>query len=123
MRGACLYCGFCTRYGCEVAAKGNSLVVHMPAALATGKYDIRTNCYVFRIDTDSSGKATGVSYGDASGREQFEEADIVLVSAYMLMNVKLLLMSRSTAHADGVGNDRSDFGKNYTYQLGGGGSR
>lgn len=121
-RGACLYCGFCTRYGCEVAAKGNSLVVHMPAALATNKYEIRTGCYVYQIETDSTGKATGVSYIDAGGRQQFQEADIVIVSAYTLMNVKLLLLSRSTAHADGVGNDRGLVGTNYTYQLGGGGS-
>ncbi|MBA2596309.1 MAG: GMC family oxidoreductase, partial [Chloroflexia bacterium] len=121
-RGACLYCGFCTRYGCEVAAKGNSLVVHMPAALATGNYEIRTDAYVYKIETDSTGKATGVSYIDATGRRQFQEADTVIVSAYMLMNARLLLMSRSSAHADGIGNDRGFVGKNYTYQLGGGGS-
>jgi gluconate 2-dehydrogenase alpha chain len=121
-RGACLYCGFCTRYGCEVAAKGNSLVVHMPAALATGKYEIRPNSYVYRIETDSAGKATGVSYIDVSGRSQFQEADVVLVAAYQLMNVRLLLLSRSPAHADGIGNDRGLVGTNYTYQLGGGGS-
>jgi gluconate 2-dehydrogenase alpha chain len=121
-RGACLYCGFCTRYGCEVAAKGNSLVVHMPAALATGKYEVRPNSYVYRIETDSAGKATGVSYIDVTGRSQFQEADVVLVSAYMLSNVRLLLLSRSPAHADGIGNDRGLVGTNYTYQLGGGGS-
>jgi gluconate 2-dehydrogenase alpha chain len=121
-RGACLYCGFCTRYGCEVAAKSNSLVVHMPAALATGKYEIRPESYVYQIETDATGKATGVSYIDAAGRQQFQEADIVLVSAYMLMNVRLLLLSRSDAHADGIGNDRGLVGTNYTYQLGGGGS-
>ena len=122
MRGACLYCGFCTRYGCEVAAKSNSLVVHMPAALATGLYEIRPNSYVYQIETDSTGKATGVSYIDGAGRQQFQEADIVVVSAFMLMNVRLLLMSRSNAHADGIGNDNGLVGKNYTYQLGGGGS-
>ena len=122
MRGACLYCGFCTRYGCEVAAKGNSLVVHMPAALATGKYEIRPNSYVYQIETDNSGKATGVWYIDAAGRSQFQEADIVIVSAFQLMNVRLLLLSRSAQHADGIGNDRGMVGKNYTYQLGGGGS-
>jgi len=121
-RGACLYCGFCTRYGCEVAAKGNSLVVHMPAALATGKYEVRPNSYVFRIDTADDGTAKGVSYIDAAGREQSQEADIVIVSAFMLMNVRLLLMSRSNAHADGIGNDHGLVGKNYTYQLGGGGA-
>jgi gluconate 2-dehydrogenase alpha chain len=121
-RGTCLYCGFCTRYGCEVAAKGNSLVVHMPAALATGKYEIRPNSYVFRIDTADDGTATGVSYIDASGHEQSQEADIVIVSAFMLMNARLLLLSRSDAHVDGVGNDRGLVGTNYTYQLGGGGA-
>ena len=122
MRGACIYCGFCTRFGCEVAAKSNSLVVHMPAALATGKYEIRPNSYVYQIETDNTGKATGVFYIDAAGRSQFQEADIVIVSAFQLMNVRLLLMSRSGAHADGIGNDQGMVGKNYTYQLGGGGS-
>lgn len=121
-RGSCFYCGFCTRYGCEVAAKGNSLVVHMPAALATGKYEIRTNAYVYKIETDSAGKATGVHYIDSAGRSQFQEADIVVVSAFQLMNVRLLLLSRSDAHASGIGNDRGLVGTNYTYQLGGGGS-
>jgi gluconate 2-dehydrogenase alpha chain len=121
-RGACLLCGFCTRYACWVNAKGNSLVVHVPAALATGKYEIRPDSYVFRIDVDSDGKATGVSYIDASGREQSQPADIVIVSAFPLMNTRLLLMSTSSAHGAGVGNDRGLVGTNYTYQLGGGGA-
>lgn len=121
-RGSCLYCGFCTRFGCEVAAKASALVTHMPAAFATGKYEIRPNCYVYQINVDSSGKATGVSYVDAGGRSQTQTADIVIVSAYTLSNVKLLLLSTSNAHAGGIGNDHGMVGKNYTYQLGGGGS-
>jgi gluconate 2-dehydrogenase alpha chain len=121
-RGACLYCGFCTRFGCEVAAKASAIVTHIPAAMATGKYEIRPLCYVYQINTDSDGKATGVSYIDASGRSQTQTADIVIASAYTLSNVKLLLRSTSNVHASGIGNDRGMVGKNYTYQLGGGGS-
>lgn len=121
-RGSCIYCGFCTRFGCEVAAKASSIVTHIPAALATGKYEIRPLSYVYRINVDSDGKATGVSYIDAGGRSQTIDADIVIVSAYTLMNIKLLLLSTSNAHGAGVGNDRGMVGKNYTYQLGGGGS-
>ncbi len=121
-RGSCLYCGFCTRYGCEVAAKASALVTHMPAAFATGLYEIRPNSYVYQINVDSAGKATGVSYIDAAGRSQTQEADIVIVSGYTLTNVRMLLMSTSNAHAGGIGNDRGLVGKNYTYQLGGGGS-
>jgi gluconate 2-dehydrogenase alpha chain len=122
-RGSCLYCGHCTRYGCMVGAKASALVTHIPAALDTGKYEIRTGCYVYRVETDDTGMATGVHYIDAAGREQFQPAEIVILSAYTLTNVKLLLLSRSDAHADGVGNDWGLVGKNYTYQLGGGGSR
>jgi len=121
-RGACLLCGFCTRYGCEVGAKASALVTHIPAALATGKYEIRTDSYVYNINTDASGMATGVNYIDASGNAHEQPADIVIVSAFPLMNTRLLLLSRSAAHNSGVGNDRGLVGKNYTYQLGGGGS-
>jgi gluconate 2-dehydrogenase alpha chain len=121
-RGSCIYCGFCTRYGCEVAAKASSLVTHIPAALATGKYEIRNGAYVFRVNQNADGMATGVSYFDAAGREQEQPADIVILSGYTLTNVKLLLRSTSAAHADGIGNDWGFVGKNYTYQLGGGGS-
>ena len=121
-RGSCLYCGYCTRFGCEVGAKASALVTHIPAALATGRYEIRTDSYVFRINVDGAGKATGVSYIDAAGREQEQPADIVIVSAFTLTNVRLLLMSTSGVHSSGIGNDRGLVGKNYTYQLGGGGS-
>ena len=121
-RGACTMCGFCTRFGCEVNAKSSAITTYIPVAMATGNYEIRTGCYVYNIDTDKDGKATGVSYIDPTGREQFQPADIVIASAYTLMNIKLLLMSTSESHRDGVGNDWGMVGKNYTYQLGGGGS-
>src|SRR5579859_2026021 len=34
--GGCIYCGFCTRYGCEVDAKASPVNSHLPAALRTG---------------------------------------------------------------------------------------
>ncbi len=121
-RGGCLLCGFCTRYGCEVDAKASAITTHIPMALATGKYEIRTNAYVFRVNVDGNGAATGVSYIDAAGQEQEQPADLVLLTAFTFTNNRLLLMSRSQQHADGIGNDAGLVGKNYTYQLGGGGS-
>ena len=51
-RGGCLYCGFCTRFGCEVDAKASPLNTHFPVALATNRYEIRTNAKVLRIEVD-----------------------------------------------------------------------
>ncbi|HEU5086678.1 MAG TPA: GMC family oxidoreductase, partial [Roseiflexaceae bacterium] len=117
-RSGCLYCGFCTRYGCEVDAKASANVSHIPLALRTGRYEIRTNCRVLKINLADNGLATGVTYVDQTTGEVHEQpASIVIVSAYTLENVRLLLLSRGSAHPNGVGNDRNRVGKNYTYQL------
>lgn len=117
-RSGCLYCGFCTRYGCEVDAKASAITDHLPLALDTGRYEIRTNCKVFRVNIGTNGLATGVSYIDqATGEEHTQPADIVILSAYTLTNVRLLLLSRGGLHPNGIGNDRGMVGKNYTYQL------
>lgn len=117
-RSGCLYCGFCTRYGCEVDAKASPIVSHIPMALETGRYEIRTGCTVVGIEVDEgSGLARGVRYVDEEGREHRQPAGTVIISGYPLTNVKLLLVSTGTAHPDGVGNDRGMVGRNFTYQL------
>ncbi len=116
-RSGCLYCGFCTRFGCEVDAKSSALTAHIPLALETGNYEIRTSCHVTRVNLNSDGLATGVTYVDANGREHEQPADMVILSAFTLENVRLLLLSRNSVHPNGIGNDRNLVGTNYTYQL------
>lgn len=117
-RSGCLYCGFCTRYGCEVDAKASAVNVHLPLALQTTHYTIRANSKVLRVDLGSHGLATGVTYIDRLTGEQHQQpADVVILAGYTLSNVRLLLLSRSERHPDGIGNDRGLVGKNYTYQL------
>ncbi|QPC81737.1 GMC family oxidoreductase [Phototrophicus methaneseepsis] len=120
-RSGCIYCGFCTRFGCEVDAKASANASHIPLALETGRYHIRTNCKVIRVESNKDGLATGVTYIDqTTGEEHFQPADIVILSAYTLSNVRLLLLSSSDSHPNGLGNDQDRVGKNYTYQLIGG---
>lgn len=116
-RSGCLLCGFCTRYGCEVDAKASAVASHIPMALATKRYEVRPDCNVIGIDVASDGRATGVTYVDREGREHRQPAGTVILSGYPLTNVRLLLLSRSRAHPDGVGNDRGRVGRNFTYQL------
>ncbi|MBO0609025.1 GMC family oxidoreductase [Myceligenerans salitolerans] len=116
-RAGCLYCGFCTRYGCEVGAKTSPLTTWLPPALDTGRYDVRTGCRVLRIETADDGRATGVRYVDSAGEEHVQPAEVVVCSAFTLENVRMLLLSRGDAHPDGIGNDRGQVGRNYTYQI------
>lgn len=116
-RSGCLYCGFCTRFGCEVDAKSSPQTTWLPWALETGRYEVRMNSRVLRVETGPDGRATGVTYVDARGTEHFQPAELVLLTAFTLENVRTLLLSKSRAHPDGIGNDRGLVGKNYTYQL------
>jgi gluconate 2-dehydrogenase alpha chain len=116
-RSGCLYCGFCTRFGCEVDAKASPQTTWLPVAFETGRYTVRGGCKVTRIEVDDKGRATGVTYIDSQGAENFQPAEVVLVSAFTLENNRLLLLSRSKAHPNGVGNDRGRVGRNYTYQI------
>ncbi|MFC8923061.1 GMC family oxidoreductase [Cellulosimicrobium sp. NPDC057127] len=116
-RAGCLYCGFCTRYGCEVGAKTSPLTTWLPPALETGRYEVRTQCRALEIETADDGRATGVRYVDARGEEHFQPAAVVVCSAFTFENVRMLLLSRGGAHPDGIGNDRGQVGRNYTYQL------
>ena len=116
-RSGCLYCGFCTRFGCEVDAKASPQTTHAPLALDTGRWTVRSDCYALDIPVDRHGRATGVRYLDADGREQFQPADVVVAAGYTLSNVRALLLSRSDAHPEGIGNDRGQVGRNATHQL------
>jgi len=117
LRSGCLYCGFCTRFGCEVDAKASPQTTYLPVALKSSHYSVRTHSKVLRVEVDDRGRATGVVYIDQQGREHFQPAEIVVLSAFTLENNRLLLLSRSKAHPDGIGNDRGRVGRNYTYQI------
>lgn len=116
-RSGCLYCGFCTRFGCEVDAKTSPQTTWLPPAFATGRYSVRSESKVTKVEVDDKGRATGVTYLDSQGGEHFQPAELVLVSAFTLENNRLLLLSRSKAHPNGIGNDRGRVGRNYTYQM------
>ncbi|MFN8467112.1 MAG: GMC family oxidoreductase [Caldilineaceae bacterium] len=114
----CIYCGFCTRFGCEVDAKMSGVNVHIPAALRTGNYEIRNHAKVLRVEIGADGLASGITYVDLlTGDEHFQPADVVMLTGYTLTNVRMLLLSRGDTHPNGIGNDRGMVGKNYTYQL------
>lgn len=117
-RSACIYCGFCTRYGCEVDAKASANVSHIPLALDTGLYEIRNYSKVIHVNVNQDGLATGVTFVDLRTGEQHEQpAEVVILSGFTLTNVRMMLLSRSETHPNGIGNNRGMVGKNYTYQL------
>jgi len=66
-RPGCTYCGFCQSFGCHVGAKSSILVTKLPEADATGNFKLLTGATCYRINSDNSGRVTGVSYWGPDG--------------------------------------------------------
>lgn len=115
-RAGCQYCGFCERFGCEYGAKASPLVTVLPVAEKTGNFEVRTQCEVRRI-IHENGKATGVLYIDKNtGEEYIQPANVVVLSAYILNNVKMLMLSK-LGEVYNPETGKGLIGKNYAYQM------
>jgi choline dehydrogenase-like flavoprotein len=114
-RQACAYCALCGSYGCEVAAKSSTAVSLLPAAVATGKCEVRPRSMAFEIPVDKAGRATGVLYRDAKGETQLQPARCVVLAATAIESARLLLSSRSTRFPNGLGNHNGLVGKNLLF--------
>ncbi|MFK7865500.1 MAG: GMC family oxidoreductase [Pseudohongiellaceae bacterium] len=114
-RPGCIHCGFCNGFGCEVNAKSSSMTAMIPLALASGNCELRTGCTVHRVDTDESGNATDVVYWDEAGVEHAQRARAVVMSANGAETPRLLLLSESAQHPDGLANSSGYVGKNLMF--------
>jgi choline dehydrogenase-like flavoprotein len=110
-RKACVHCGFCQGFGCEVGAKSSTLANVIPMAEKTGRCEIRPNSYVREISTDKNGRVTGAVYFDAQRRESFQKAKAVVLCANGTETPRLLLLSKSNLFPQGLANSSGLVGK------------
>src|SRR5271165_5536223 len=118
-RAACVHCGFCSRFGCEMGAKSSSLASVIPMALETGKCEIRANSYVRKIGTDDAGRVTGAIYFDRDRQEVFQRAKAVVLCANGAETPRLLLLSKSNRFPNGLANSSGLVGKYLMFDTGG----
>jgi choline dehydrogenase-like flavoprotein len=110
-RSACVNCGFCYGFGCEVGAKSSALASVIPQAERTGRCEIRPNSYVHRIELDSAGRATGAVYFDEHKNTHLQKAKAVIVSANGAETPRLLLLSANKQFPSGLANSSGLVGK------------
>ncbi|WP_136660853.1 GMC family oxidoreductase [Nitratireductor sp. XY-223] len=113
----CSYCGFCERFGCANYAKASPQTTVLPALMRFSNFEARTLCEVLEVNLAPGGEtARGVTYVDSSNEEYFQPADLVLLCAYGLFNVRLMMLS-------GIGEiydpqtQTGTVGRNYCYQT------
>ncbi|MEO6966236.1 MAG: GMC family oxidoreductase [Acidobacteriaceae bacterium] len=115
--GPCTYCGFCEKFGCGNNSKASPQTTILPVLMRKDNFELRTESEVLKINRDSTGKrATSVTYVDSQGREFEQPAELVILCAYALHNVRLMLLSGiGTPYDPRTG--QGAVGKNYAYQI------
>lgn len=82
------------------------------SAAGTGRLLLRTGAIARRIDVDATGHVQGVSWVDQqSGREQRCYAPLVFLCASALESTRLLLLSQSATHPNGIGGSSGFLGR------------
>jgi len=110
-RPACQHCGYCLGFGCEFRAKSSTLYTVIPMAEATGRCEVRPNCYVRKIEVDDRGRATGATYFDENKQEHFQPARAVVLCCNGAETPRLLLLSTSNRFPNGLANSSGLVGK------------
>ncbi len=118
-RPACSYCGFCQGFGCHVGAKSSILVTKLVDADKTGNFKLITGAMCHRINSDNSGRATGVSYyGPDGSSDNTIEAEIVIIAPFIYDAVRLLLLSKTDRFPNGLANSNGHLGRHVMSHLG-----
>jgi choline dehydrogenase-like flavoprotein len=121
-RTGCSYSDYCGSYGCATGAKGSSRVALLDHAVQTGKCTIYSECQVHRLLSDHSGKVYAAEYSSKDNEKKEIRAKIFVVACHAIESNRLLLLSNSLKHPNGLGNHNGQLGKNLLFSGGGSGS-
>ncbi len=120
-RSKCYGRGACNRRagGCDIHAAFDSPTGLILPAKDTGKLTIRTNATAHEVQVDpATGKASGVGFVDTvTGTSYVARARAVLLAASTLESTRLLLVSRSLRHPNGLANSSGVVGHYFCEHL------
>ncbi|MCI0359181.1 MAG: GMC family oxidoreductase [Planctomycetaceae bacterium] len=111
----CIRCDSCDGFPCLVHAKADAEVICVRPALKHPNVTLVTGAHVQRLTTNTTGReVTGVIV-QRDGQTERYAADIVVVSAGAANSARLLLMSASDRHPQGLANGSDQVGRNYMF--------
>jgi choline dehydrogenase-like flavoprotein len=116
-RSKCFGRGACDRRagGCDIHAAFDSPTGLIYPAMDTGNLTLRTNSIAYEVLVDkNTGRARGIGFLDAVTRKSYEaKAKVVVLAASTLESARLLLLSRSAQHPNGLANTSGHVGHNF----------
>ena len=90
----CTYCGYCQLFGCGNWSKSSPNACVLPVLMQRKNFSMITESEVLSVNLSKDRKtARSVTFVDSNGNEGEQPADIVVICAYQLDNVRLMLLS------------------------------
>jgi choline dehydrogenase-like flavoprotein len=114
-RPATVITAFAQQHGDPTGTRSSALNVLVPDALATGRYDLRSDSYVRELTIDATGRIKGAVYDDADGLTFEQQADVFILACGAVESARLLLMSASRRFQNGLANGNDLIGRNATF--------
>ena len=107
--------GMCTQratcmWGCVEGAKGSADKTHWPGNVDLG-VQLITGARVLRLEMNVRGLVTGAHWVDREGSEHFQPAGVTILGANGIGTPRLLLLSASDRHPDGLANSSGLVGR------------
>jgi choline dehydrogenase-like flavoprotein len=111
----CVRCANCDGFPCPLHAKADAEVLGVRPALEHANVTLLTNAKAIRLETNEAGTAvTGVVVEHNGSTETFG-GDLVVVACGAANTAKLLLLSASDKHPNGLANGSDQVGRNFMF--------
>ena len=111
----CMRCDCCDGFPCVVHAKSDAEVLGVRPALEHSNVELWTDSEAVRLTTNDAGtEVTGVVVKRGDGEETVS-ADLVVVSCGAANSARLLLVSATDEHPNGLANGSDQVGRNYMF--------
>jgi choline dehydrogenase-like flavoprotein len=111
----CLKCDTCDGFPCLVHAKADAEVIAVRPALKYSNVTLLTNAEVVQLKTTSSGREVSEVLVNRGARIESYRGAIVVLSAGAANSARVLLMSASDKHPNGLANGSDQVGRNYMF--------
>jgi len=111
----CVRCPTCDGFPCLVHAKSDAELLGVRPALEHPNVTLLTNAKAVKLETNETGTAVTKVVVERDGATESFAADIVVVSCGAANSAKLLLMSASDTHPNGLANGSDQVGRHFMF--------
>jgi choline dehydrogenase-like flavoprotein len=112
---ACVRCANCDGFVCAVQGKSDAEVLGVRPALEHPNVELLTNAKAVRLATNDAGSAVTGVVAERDGETTTYSGDIVVLACGAANTAKLLLLSATDKHPNGLANSSDQVGRNYMF--------